>query len=185
MAMESTARTPCYYLSRSCCVVNFISSNFFISKLFRNEIIRRAVALNALQQNDSTVCRGTSLIRKHRPLRPYGRPMPKALWGWRFLVSEVPLQESGGRGTPTRPSAWMGILRLSREGAPFSDIPPPISKNDRRPAVRVNVRHETRYDPHPFWECARPVTPTTRNSRPYNPCRFPGRQGRMELETGR
>ena len=39
--------------------------------------------------------RGTSLIRNRRPLGPYRRTMPRALWGsqggGRFLLSEVPL----------------------------------------------------------------------------------------------
>ena len=35
--------------------------------------------------------RGTSLTRKHSPLGPYRRPMPRVLGGWAF---------SYGRGTP-------------------------------------------------------------------------------------
>ena len=43
--------------------------------------------------------RGTSLIRKHLPLGPYSKPMPKGLgWSWGeawFLISEVPLYREG------------------------------------------------------------------------------------------
>ena len=41
------------------------------------------------------VCRGTSLMRKRPPLRPYSRPMRRTLWlskgVGRFLMSEVSL----------------------------------------------------------------------------------------------
>ena len=41
--------------------------------------------------------RGTSLIRNRRPLGPYSRTMPRALWGsWgggRFRMSKVPLYQ--------------------------------------------------------------------------------------------
>ena len=45
---------------------------------------------------------GTSLIRKHTPLGPYRRPMPRVLGGWAF---------SYGRGTP--------VTALSVSGGSF------------------------------------------------------------------
>ena len=35
--------------------------------------------------------RGTSLIKKRIPLGLYSRTMPRAVWGWALLMSEVPL----------------------------------------------------------------------------------------------
>ena len=49
----------------------------------------------AHKKHHPTPYRGTSLIRKRRPLGPYRRTMPMALWwswgGVLFLMSEVPL----------------------------------------------------------------------------------------------
>ena len=53
----------------------------------RNSLLPKARPLYTVQ--------GTSLIRNCRPLGPYSRPVPRALWwsqgGGRFLMSEVPL----------------------------------------------------------------------------------------------
>ena len=65
----------------------------------------------------SSICTGNwsrySLIRKHLPLGPYRRPMPRVpggSWGvGRFLMGEVPLYaRKSGHPVPRRP--WRGVL---------------------------------------------------------------------------
>ena len=67
----------------------------------------------ALLMLEKVTCRGTSLRRNRRPLGPYRRTMPRALWeswgGGRFRMSEVPLYARPARSRLLPGTAGTGV----------------------------------------------------------------------------
>jgi hypothetical protein len=74
------------------------------------------------------LCRGTSARKKHNPLGPSRRPVPRILWGSKggalFLVSEVPLYSYGGL-VPRRVARPERTCRTIQGHLAQKEAPPP------------------------------------------------------------